>query len=190
MRTLGLCIILAMSRLAVVTADDVVALIGLLERKRLAYWIAGGWGIDALVGRVTRDHHDLDLHIDLDRVVEVTRLLEDWGYTKTLDQAPVRIKMTHPSGKVVDLHPLRIDSDGSGHGPMLDRGNWVIPVEGLNGQGTIKDLTVSCVSVGELIRDHCEFEPRAVDWDDMELLAETFGFHLPYPYDGPRTTLH
>lgn len=173
-----------------VTADDVIVLIGLLERKQLAYWIAGGWGIDALIRRVTRNHHDLDLHIDLDEVVEVTNLLEDWGYTKTINQAPVRIELTHPSGKVVDLHPLRIDSDGSGHAPMSDGGSWVIPVDGLNGQGAIKDMTVSCVSVAEQIRDHCEFEPREVDWNDMEILSETFGVHLPYPYNEPRTTLH
>lgn len=173
-----------------VTADDVVALVGLLERNGIAYWIAGGWGVDALVGKVTRDHHDLDLHIDLDQVVDVTSLLEDRGYTETIDQAPVRIEMTHPSGNVVDLHPLRIVSDGSGHGPMFDGGSWVIPADGLSAQGAIKDVTVSCVSVAEQIRDHCEFEPRAVDWDDMELLAETFGVNLPYPYDEPRTTLH
>jgi lincosamide nucleotidyltransferase A/C/D/E len=173
-----------------VTADDVVALIGLLKRKRLTYWIAGGWGIDALVGRVTREHHDLDLHIDLDQVADVMSLLEDWGYTKTIDQAPVRIEMTHPSGKVVDLHPLRIDSDGSGHGPMFDGDSWVIPVGGLEGQGTIKDMAVLCISVSEQIRDHCEFEPRSTDWHDMELLAEAFGIPLPSPYDRPRTTFH
>ncbi|WP_369334184.1 nucleotidyltransferase domain-containing protein [Amycolatopsis camponoti] len=25
-------------------------------------WLAGGWGIDALLGRRTREHRDLDLH--------------------------------------------------------------------------------------------------------------------------------
>ena len=172
------------------TADDVVALVGLLQSKGLRYWIAGGWGIDALVGTVTREHHDLDLHIDVDQVADVAILLEDLSYTKTIDQAPVRIEMAHPSGKVVDLHPLRIDSDGSGHGTMLNGGDWAIPADGLNDQGTIKGMTVTCISVAEQIRDHCEFEPRAVDWDDMELLAEAFGVRLPPPYDRPRTRFH
>ena len=73
---------------------------------------------------------------------------------------------------------------------MFDGGNWVISVDGLNGQGAINDMTVSCVSVAEQIRDHCEFEPRAVDWGDMELIAETCGVNLPSPYDEPRNTFH
>ena len=50
------------------SADDVVTLVEVLQRKQIAYWIAGGWGIDALVRRITREHHDLDLHIDVDRI--------------------------------------------------------------------------------------------------------------------------
>jgi hypothetical protein len=71
---------------------------------------------------------------------------------------------------------------------MFDGGSWVMPADGLDCDGTIKDETVSCVSVSEQIRDHCEFEPRAVDWDDMHLLAGAFGVNLPHPYDRPRPT--
>lgn len=170
-----------------ISGKDVVALVGLLKRERLAYWIAGGWGIDALLGRVTRDHHDLDLHIDLNQVEDVTSLLEALGYTTSIDQSPIRIEMTHPSGKVVDLHPLRIGSDGSGHGPMFDGGSWSISSAGLNAHGSIEGVTVACVSVAEQIRDHCEFEPRTIDRDDMGLLAREFGISLPSPYDRPGT---
>jgi len=80
------------------SADDVVTLVEVLQRKQIAYWIAGGWGIDALVRRITREHHDLDLHIDVDRIADVTSFLSERGYAKTIDEAPVRIAMTHPSG--------------------------------------------------------------------------------------------
>jgi len=171
--------------LSLIDAEDVLTLIGVLERRRLSYWIAGGWGVDALLGRITRDHHDLDLHIDLSELEDVVSLLAGLGYSRTIDQPPVRIEMTHPSGKVVDLHPLRIASDGSGSGPMVDGGTWLIPSDGLNSQGIIKGTTVSCVSVAEQIRDHCEFAPRDSDREAMELLSESFGFDLPSPFAEP-----
>ncbi|MDQ0908982.1 hypothetical protein QFZ22_004967 [Streptomyces canus] len=42
-------------------ADDVLHVLNLLRRAGTEVWIGGGWGIDALVGRQTRDHRDLDL---------------------------------------------------------------------------------------------------------------------------------
>lgn len=169
-----------------VTADDVKVLVDLFHSNRISYWIAGGWGIDALIGRATRDHHDLDLHIGLDQLDEVIDILAIRRYTKTIDQAPIRVELTDPSGRVVDLHPLRIEVDGSGHGAMFDGGSWIIKADGLNSRGSIDGLAVSCVSVAEQIRDHCEYEPRAIDREAMSLLADTFDIELPYPFENPR----
>jgi len=35
-----------------------------LEAAGVLYWLAGGWGVDALLGRQTRPHRDLDIIID------------------------------------------------------------------------------------------------------------------------------
>lgn len=43
------------------TGRDVVEILGLLRRAGTEVWVGGGWGIDALLGRQTRDHRDLDL---------------------------------------------------------------------------------------------------------------------------------
>jgi hypothetical protein len=39
----------------------VSAVCSLLSRLTVPYWIAGGWAIDLAVGRVTRDHADVDV---------------------------------------------------------------------------------------------------------------------------------
>ena len=31
------------------------------ERRNTHLWLLGGWGIDALLGRITREHHDIDI---------------------------------------------------------------------------------------------------------------------------------
>jgi lincosamide nucleotidyltransferase A/C/D/E len=35
-----------------------------LESEGIPYWLAGGWGVDALLGRRTRRHKDIDVVID------------------------------------------------------------------------------------------------------------------------------
>ena len=39
----------------------VSAVCSLLSRLTVPYWIIGGWAIDLAVGRVTRDHADVDV---------------------------------------------------------------------------------------------------------------------------------
>jgi len=39
----------------------VSAVCSLLSRLTVPYWIAGGWAVDLAVGRVTRDHADVDV---------------------------------------------------------------------------------------------------------------------------------
>lgn len=48
--------------------ESFLMIIDLLNELNIQYWIEGGWGIDALIGRQTRLHRDIDL--DLDTAVE------------------------------------------------------------------------------------------------------------------------
>src|ERR1700730_3780500 len=43
------------------TAADVLTVAGTVAEATDRWWIGGGWGVDALVGRQTRKHVDLDL---------------------------------------------------------------------------------------------------------------------------------
>ncbi len=46
-----------------ISADDVVDVLDRLAAARIDAAVAGGWAVDALVGRVTREHGDLDLAV-------------------------------------------------------------------------------------------------------------------------------
>ena len=46
-----------------VTLDDVVEIIGGLSEAGVMVWVDGGWCVDALVGRVLREHNDLDIAV-------------------------------------------------------------------------------------------------------------------------------
>ena len=51
-------------------------------------WLFGGWGLDARIGRVTRDHGDIELWVDRHDAHHVQRLLMDAGATLLDTQPP------------------------------------------------------------------------------------------------------
>lgn len=58
------------------TAADVVAFLALMDASAVRVWLDGGWAVDALLGRQTRRHDDLDIVIealDLSRAEEALR---------------------------------------------------------------------------------------------------------------------
>ena len=44
--------------------DELLLVVESLEHLGLGYWLAGGWGVDALVQRQTRRHKDIDIIIE------------------------------------------------------------------------------------------------------------------------------
>src|SRR5215203_6925381 len=94
-------------------ASDVASLLGHLSNNGIRVCVAGGWAVDALLGRQTRHHHDLDLAVDADQLDELLNLLATLAFVPREDWLPVRIELEDPRGRRVDLHPLRFAEDGS-----------------------------------------------------------------------------
>ena len=86
-----------------------------LNDERVPYWVAGGWGLDALVGCQTRRHRDLDLvvHPFHEHLAQVASLLTRLGYER---QAPLGGTMWFPDAEVyIDRH---------GHDVQVLNINW------------------------------------------------------------------
>jgi lincosamide nucleotidyltransferase A/C/D/E len=49
--------------MAMLDTRDVLVILDQLDRAGLVVWLDGGWGVDALLGRRSRHHRDLDLVI-------------------------------------------------------------------------------------------------------------------------------
>jgi hypothetical protein len=54
---------------------EVLGVLGDLAEAGCAVWVAGGWGVDALAGRQTRLHRDLDLAVDARNETVALRVL-------------------------------------------------------------------------------------------------------------------
>src|SRR5215831_8939705 len=75
--------------------------------------VDGGWGIDALVGRPTRAHDDLDLVIPADREDAAVDALASLGFAELTDERPARLVVSRADGRSVDLHLVERTSSGT-----------------------------------------------------------------------------
>ena len=101
---------------------EVLAILVSLEEAGCSVWVAGGWGVDALVGQQTRPHRDLDLAVDANDESSAVGVLRRAGYQIETDWRPVRVELVAPGRGWVDLHPVMFGPDG--HGRQADIGGW------------------------------------------------------------------
>ena len=64
------------------TSADVIEVYSSLLERGIGIWVDGGWGVDALLGRQTRAHADLDIVISDRQVLECERHLELQTYSR------------------------------------------------------------------------------------------------------------
>src|SRR5436309_4653521 len=92
----------------------VVAVVDHLEQAGLAVWLDGGWGVDALAGRQTRPHDDLDVVVLLADVPHVERELAAFGYERAGGAPPMSFESVDGDGRQIDVHPVDRDAAGNG----------------------------------------------------------------------------
>ncbi|GAA4966773.1 aminoglycoside adenylyltransferase [Pseudonocardia tropica] len=148
---------------------EVLRVLGALDAAGCTYWVEGGWGVDALIGRRTRDHRDLDVDVDGRHEGRALEVLAGLGYAIETDWRPTRVELVAPRGTRVDLHPLEVSDDGSARQADLDGGFWEFPAR-YYATGVIGGRTVPCVSVEAQRRFHEGYPPRAVDLADLAFL--------------------
>jgi len=160
--------------------DEVLKVIDALEESNLQVWIDGGWGVDALLGEVTRTHDDVDLVIELTALESVLECLSALGFAVTENLAPVRVVLTSPDGRQIDLHPVTFDENGTGWQTRAapDGADCPYPAVGFT-VGRIMDLPVPCLSAELQLEHHIGYIPRDRDRQDMVRLASRFGLELP-----------
>jgi aminoglycoside phosphotransferase (APT) family kinase protein len=153
-------------------AQEVIRIVSLLEDNGLAVWLDGGWGVDALAGRPTRPHQDLDLAIRLAEAGAVVRLLAGLGYEVFEDEMPTRLDLRDAGDHRVDLHPLTFDQAGNGLQQLPDGTFGTYTAEGLTGRGTVGQRPVPCLSLALQLRFHTGYELDDNDRHDIGLLEQ------------------
>lgn len=153
-------------------AGEVVRIVDLLEAQGLQVWLDGGWGVDALVGRQTRKHDDLDIAIVLAEADAVIASLTGLGYQVHADELPTRLDLRDDQDHRVDLHPLTFDQAGNGLQQLQDGRYGTYTAEGLSGRGRVGRRPVRCLSRDLQLRFHTGYERDDNDRHDIDLLRQ------------------
>jgi len=148
---------------------DVLAVLASLTFDDCRAWVGGGWGVDALVGRQTRPHRDLDLAIDANHEAATLEALASLGFAVETDWRPVRVELVGGGDRWVDLHPVVFDSAGHGRQADVDGGRFAYP-PGCFTSGSIGGRNVPCLSIEQQLRFHTGYELRDIDRHDLAVL--------------------
>lgn len=140
-------------------------------------WVDGGWGVDALLGKQTRTHGDLDLAVDRVHLSRAQKVLVGLGFhcdPNIRPGMPARAVMIDAGGRQVDLHPLLFDANGNGWQRLseIDDSWGLYPAEDLKSRGVIAGVEISCLSPRLQVRFHQGYEQSERDKHDLELLED------------------
>lgn len=186
--------------MAQVKAERVVDLYSGLIARGVQLWVGGGWGIDALVGRQTRPHKDIDALVAFEDLPVLTRFLGGRGFSLKLiwpenrwEPCTERLALVgrdHPavevatafvledgSGCELDFHVARFDRHG--HGTPAWDSDDDFPPEALAGMGKVDGTSVRCLSAEMQMRTHTGYVLKESDVHDLRLLHDRFGIDYP-----------
>lgn len=162
-----------MERKQTVDQNALAEILSLLDCLKIKYWIEGGWGIDLLLGKQSREHRDVDVDFDSRHTERLLRALQEAGYHVVTDQLPTRAELYHPRLGFLDIHPFVIKEDGSARQADLNGGWYEFASDfftAVNWQGRC----VPCISAKAQKLFHSGYELREVDRIDLEQLEFFF----------------
>ena len=159
--------------------QQVLRVVEVLENQGLTFWIAGGWGVDALIGQRTRSHEDLDLILDdfeRDGPIACAEL-ETLGYRLMRNDAagiwmPKRSLLDDGAGHRIELLSFDRERLLSGLRASADRVEVAEMDLGALAftTGTVNGRPVPCLSRTTQLLFHTGFERRSRDNGDVRLL--------------------
>ena len=169
-------------------ASAVRRLVAQLELTGIPVWLDGGWGIDALLGRETRPHHDLDIIVRVSDVPKVLEVLGTASFVVREGSIPHAFVLVGQSGHELDFHTVTFQTDGTAVHRMVNGNDWAFSADAFKGVGTVDGAQVQCLSTETQVRCHAQgYVPTEKDFRDMELLQQAFGVELPPLLQRPRS---
>lgn len=166
------------------TAPTAVQLLDALADHYMDPCVGGGWAVDALLGRQTRVHADLDLWLAAVDAEPLFVAVGGLGLDRVLPwpgDRPWNFVLHDGAQRRLDLHFYEPLADGRLHYGSCADGD-VFPPAALAGRGMIGGRLVRCEAPDWAVRWHTERPPRAVDRHDVALLCDYFGLALPDAY--------
>jgi lincosamide nucleotidyltransferase A/C/D/E len=169
------------------TAGQALEIVDRLRDGGVQSWLAGGWGVDALVGHQTREHSDLDLIIALSDEETALQTIGEDGYAvydrwadglldRTFHVVNTRL---HRS---IEMSMVQLESDD-----WRERVDELARSEGFEvpemfTSGVIDGQRVPCVTIAMQLALHVGYKLHNEDLVDVALLCDRFSLEPPRSY--------
>jgi lincosamide nucleotidyltransferase A/C/D/E len=163
-----------MNKKEIVTQNDLFSILDLMDKTGIQYWLDGGWGVDALVGKQTRVHRDVDIDFDSSYTEQLLQKLHEHGYEVITDWSPVRVELYHPNLSYIDIHPFILSDDGTAKQADAE-GGWYEFEADYFGYTFFEGRRISCISAKGQMIFHTGYELREVDKHDIKNIEKMLG---------------
>lgn len=157
-------------------ATDVLSVLDLLDQAGISCWLVGGWGVDALVGRQTRRHLDVDVALEGRFLEQALSSLEGAGFVAVQQEGfpawmPTMVILRDKPRRRVELMPVDISGPPPGEDghPVVSRFRYA--PESIT-TGTVNGRPVACLSPRVQLMLRTNYTPRASDRHDVRVLME------------------
>ena len=158
------------------TSNDVIDLYTNLENLGIKVWVDGGWGVDALLGKQTRSHEDLDIAVEAKHVPKLREFLKVKGYKQCKEDSEWNFVLRDRNGSEIDVHSFNLGEEGN----VLEGIQY--PTGSLTGTGTIEGNIVRCIAPQWVVAFHSGYALKEKDFKDVSAVCEKFGIELPEEY--------
>lgn len=150
-------------RHAPLSALDVVHIINTLRARGVNVCVDRGFGIDALVGEVTRSHRDLDLLVAPGELTSATTVLAELGFDVARAEDGAAAKFCNTMGHFVDV-----------------RADAAVLTPGFVSLGSLDGRVVPCVSAIHQVERRMAGRLRENDVHALSTLRTRLGVALPH----------
>jgi lincosamide nucleotidyltransferase A/C/D/E len=174
---------------SMMTSHDVLRVLDGLHIAGVQTVLAGGWGIDALAGRQSRSHRNLNLIVDDDESDPALEALAALGYHFIVESGSARFEARTSDGRCVEVVIVTADEKGGGRWQVEPDGRrYQHPADALSGRGFVVGRPVRCLSATAQVLAHPyrTTEGSHQDRHDLRVLAERCEITIAAPHgEGP-----